>query len=496
MEADTDTATGEVAATEGPSATSAQVPSSEPPAPPAPPPPPPYPPPPAPIFFPSLQQRPAPTDAMRGSGAVGPSSSEAGSVDSWLSSRWLNPQAARYVALCRQILAEPDSDVLIVFQLRAKQLSFSKGLPKCGLLPVGEILKTDAVLTHLDLSYVRLGNAGAYVLADVLKHNRTLKHLNLTRCEIGVEGALALAEALRYNDTLEVLELRSNRLIGATGALAIGQALTGRGQNPRPLKLDVTDCMLGFGGVEALMELSFEGAEPPTLLTDGNFMVEEILNVISHGFGCILTIVGSLILMRQPTPSTIDYTAKLVYCVSLFTLYLASTMCHGFHNFKSSVKKLFGILDHCSIYLLIAGTYTPLAVICMGHTPQGMGLVVAQWACALAGIAGHLYGLPSVLELSLYAGMGWMITPFISTFKANIAPEGFHLVVLGGVLYTSGIYFYAVGNKVPSYHVVWHMFVLAASLVHYLAILWYCIPPGQAGEAPAGGVLFSDALVA
>jgi len=377
--------------------------------------------------------------------------------------------------------------VLIALQLHTKVLRIAKLVSKSALLPMGKILETDTVITTLDLSSVRIEDSGAYVIANMLTHNRSLTHVNLRGSGIGPEGARALADALRVNDTLQALELRSNHPLGPEGALSIFQALAAKGPHLRPFTLDLSDCRVGFEGVEVLMHSVSEQPAALTLLTDGNFMREEILNVLSHGFGCILCVVGSAVLLRQENVSLLDFYSKLVYCICLFCLYLASTISHSLHsNNLPWLTDLFKVLDHCSIYLLIAGTYTPLMVITMGHTPVGFGLCFAQWLCALVGIVGHLNGLPSVLELLLYASMGWMIAPFIPTLRRNIDPIGFDLVALGGVLYTTGIYFYSVGKKKPVYHVVWHFFVLAGSLVHYLAILWYLHAPKQTGPSGEG----------
>ncbi|KRE10325.1 MULTISPECIES: PAQR family membrane homeostasis protein TrhA [Priestia] len=203
---------------------------------------------------------------------------------------------------------------------------------------------------------------------------------------------------------------------------------------------------------------------------------EEIANAITHGVGAVLSIVGLTLLIvlssLEGTPwHVISFT---IYGVTMLLLYVSSTLVHSFPEGK--VKDLFEIFDHSSIYLFIAGTYTPFLFIAVkGAT--GWTLFGIVWGIALAGIVFKAFFVKKFLFIStiLYVFMGWMIVFAWDSLTQNIAHQGIVLLVVGGVLYTIGAVFY-VWRGFRFHHMIWHMFVLGGTVLHFLAIILYVLP--------------------
>ncbi|PEI51754.1 PAQR family membrane homeostasis protein TrhA [Priestia aryabhattai] len=203
---------------------------------------------------------------------------------------------------------------------------------------------------------------------------------------------------------------------------------------------------------------------------------EEIANAITHGVGAVLSIVGLTLLIvlssLEGTPwHVISFT---IYGVTMLLLYVSSTLVHSFPEGK--VKDLFEIFDHSSIYLFIAGTYTPFLFIAVKGT-TGWTLFGIVWGIALAGIVFKAFFVKKFLFIStiLYVFMGWMIVFAWDSLTQNIAHQGIILLVVGGVLYTIGAVFY-VWRGFRFHHMIWHMFVLGGTVLHFLAIILYVLP--------------------
>jgi len=169
--------------------------------------------------------------------------------------------------------------------------------------------------------------------------------------------------------------------------------------------------------------------------------------------------------------------ASSVYGASLIALFLSSTMYHGFHS--SPHKHLFKLLDHCAIYLLIAGTATPFLLIAM-RTDTGWWLFGTMWALAAAGILtklwyGHRYPR---LSLASYLLMGWLMVLVAPQLTDAISADGMTWLIAGGLCYSVGAVFYA-AKRMYFHHVIWHLFVLAGAVCHFLAVIWYVLPVQQ-----------------
>lgn len=202
---------------------------------------------------------------------------------------------------------------------------------------------------------------------------------------------------------------------------------------------------------------------------------EEIFNSVSHGVGVALACVGFgiLIVLSALYGDAWAVSSSIVYSFSLFALYLASTLYHACPNRR--VKGVLQVLDHCSIFLLIAGTYTPYTLITL-RGALGWTLFAVVWGAAIVGVVLNAIDVQKYSRISMvcYVAMGWVVVLAIRPLMASLAWNGLVLLALGGVFYTVGIVFYVIRRSYM--HSIWHLFVLAGSVCHYLSILLYVIP--------------------
>ncbi|MGB5358334.1 MAG: hemolysin III family protein [Eudoraea sp.] len=205
-----------------------------------------------------------------------------------------------------------------------------------------------------------------------------------------------------------------------------------------------------------------------------NYHKEEKLNAISHAIGILLGIVGFFLLLKFDTQKTQYSTISLVvYSISIILLFLASTLYHYIST--QSVKMKLRVLDHICIYYLIAGTYTPVALITL-EEGNGWLIFYAVWCIAIAGTILKLFftGKFEVLSLILYLFMGWLIVFDFQNVLSNTSKTGLYLLMLGGFFYTTGIFFYAF-KRIPYNHLIWHFLVLAGAISHWLYIAFAVI---------------------
>lgn len=205
-------------------------------------------------------------------------------------------------------------------------------------------------------------------------------------------------------------------------------------------------------------------------------VAEEIAHTITHGLGMLLSIAGLVVLVgfSAQNGDAWHITSSSIFGATLILLYGASTLYHGIRQprFRPILQKM----DHAAIYLLIAGTYTPFLLISLRGV-WGWWLFGIIWSLAIIGIA--LEFIPRKrLErtaLALYLVMGWIIVGAIQPMMEHVAPGGLYLLVAGGLCYTLGVVFY-VWERLAFNHAIWHVFVLAGSISHYFAILFYVVP--------------------
>ncbi|MFI3275751.1 hemolysin III family protein [Vibrio sp.] len=205
--------------------------------------------------------------------------------------------------------------------------------------------------------------------------------------------------------------------------------------------------------------------------------IEERANAITHGLGVVLGVVGLTLLLIRAFDHQADMltiASMAVYGSSIILLFLASTLYHSITTEKT--KRLLKTLDHCAIYLLIAGSYTPFLLVSL-RTPLAMGLMAVIWGIALVGIIMKIAFVYRFKRLSLvtYLAMGWLSLIVVYQLAMNIEMGGLVLLALGGVIYSLGVIFY-VAKRIPYNHAIWHLFVLAGCACHFFAIYLYVTP--------------------
>lgn len=200
---------------------------------------------------------------------------------------------------------------------------------------------------------------------------------------------------------------------------------------------------------------------------------EELINSISHGIGAALSVVA-FILGLIKADSGLAIFSVFFYCISSFLLYLMSCLYHALK--RNNAKRVFRIIDHCSIYLLIAGTYTPVVLLAL---PLGLGWTMfgIVWAMAIFGIVLNAIDLKKFKKLSmiLYLVMGWCIIFSFKTLWNSMNHTGIYLLLLGGITYTLGAIIYGIGKKKKYMHSIFHLFCLVASVCFFLSIYIYLL---------------------
>lgn len=203
---------------------------------------------------------------------------------------------------------------------------------------------------------------------------------------------------------------------------------------------------------------------------------EEIANSVTHGVGVVLSIAGLAILTAFASlyGSVWHVVSSSIYGATQILLYAASTLYHSIPLPRA--KAVLRVFDHSAIFLLIAGTYTPFALVNL-RGPWGWTILTVVWSMAIAGIAlqGVLIQQKALVTALPYVGMGWVMVLGIKPLLSAVAPGGLILLLAGGLAYTGGVFFY-VWKQLPYHHAIWHLFVLAGSTCHYFAVLFYVIP--------------------
>jgi hemolysin III len=204
---------------------------------------------------------------------------------------------------------------------------------------------------------------------------------------------------------------------------------------------------------------------------------EEIVNAITHGAGAALAIAGTAVLVVSAARGgdVIDIVSSSIYGFGLFFLYLMSTLYHSMN--KYSAKKVFQKFDHCSIFVLIVGSYAPICLSLLGGK-LGWIIFSVNLAFAVLGIVANAISVKrwSRLSLILYLLMGWSIVAAVKPLLHLISFNGFVLLLIGGLFYSIGVIFYR-ARKPRFMHAVWHAFVLCGSICHYFFILFYIVLP-------------------
>ncbi len=201
--------------------------------------------------------------------------------------------------------------------------------------------------------------------------------------------------------------------------------------------------------------------------------LEEKLNIVSHVLGAVFSVLALTLLLFKGMDSgrLIDVFGYLIYGVSMLALFSASSFYHA--SKKPAVRSKMRVVDHASIYLLIAGTYTPYMLITIPGT-LGYSILAAAWTMAVLGVTLKIFytGHFELLSTALYILMGWAIVFAIKPMAANLPAEGMFWLMAGGVAYTVGAILYAI-KKIPYNHAIFHLFVLIGSTSHFISVYFY-----------------------
>ncbi len=283
----------------------------------------------------------------------------------------------------------------------------------------------------------------------MIKSNKKITKLNLSMNNFGEIGANALKNALLKNRTLQELDLSRNAL--------------------------------GFQSINSLIcACSTYGV---TMKTFGNYVFEEILNSVTHGIAFLASIVGAFLLISTSLEHTTDdyhFWSCTLYSFALMFLFLSSTLFHSFFMLPATSSVL-QILDHIGIYMVIAGSYTPILLISLHHSNAARVLCGGLWIAAVLGSAFAIVTdlnskTSTIVELSMFLGMGFGILFVWEEALANLEFKVLFLVGLGGAAYVVGIIFFILGEIKPIYHVVWHIFVVIAAAIHWFTIYFFVAP--------------------
>ena len=205
-------------------------------------------------------------------------------------------------------------------------------------------------------------------------------------------------------------------------------------------------------------------------------VLEEVLNASTHGVGVLLGIVGLILMMMKAMrmDDTTIMVGAAIYGSSIILLFAASTLYHAIPHVAT--KRVLRIIDHSAIYLLIAGSYTPYTLFVIGDR-LGAIIMAVVWSLAVAGIIFKVFfvGRFQMVSLLTYLGMGWLGLLAAFQIANNLPPTGIALLVGGGLAYSLGTIFFKV-KAIPFNHAIWHLFVLAGCILHFLSVYYFVLP--------------------
>jgi hemolysin III len=203
---------------------------------------------------------------------------------------------------------------------------------------------------------------------------------------------------------------------------------------------------------------------------------EELANRLTHSIAAVLSLIGLVILVIAANRTGDPYriVSSAIFCGSLSLFYIISTLYHTIRRPK--VRYIFRVLDHVGIYLVIAASYTPFTLVSLRET-SGWGIFGVVWALATAGAIFKAFMTHRLAFLApvFYIALGWLIVVDLEGLLTLVPTKGVLWLLAGGLCYTVGILFYAI-ERIPYNHAIWHVFVIAGSCCHYLAVLWYVVP--------------------
>ena len=337
-----------------------------------------------------------------------------------------------------------------------------RGFTSHAAYALAKVLQISQNIQEVYVQRNKLGHYGATSIFMACGQNPTIRVLSLRRCKIGERGAAAFIKYCLHSDTcgLRDVDLSANR-IGFIGCKLIENAL-----------LNDQDNYHTTASASA-------SASPIEVDLEANLILQEVMNSITHGLGILICIIGTYILMvRVQYKSYTHIVSCAVYSASLLVLYTSSTLYHSFFTLLAT-RYIFEIFDHCAIYILIAGSYTPFLSIPLHHkTMWSVYLLAFIWICCIMGICVEAFfskwKYKSYFSLSMYLAMGWCCVVCIPDM-VEILPQGaINYIIMGGVAYTTGVPFFVRNNNLD--HSIWHCFVLAGSIFHWFSVYFYMVP--------------------
>ena len=427
-----------------------------------------------------------------------------------------------YVRLCGTFGTRVDPSVVStiltnweIMRVTARNPTDVSLVPLSIVLPNLPFLKQLLVGSHVSFAYRGDGNWICRSLSLGLSRLQWLRVLDMQRLGIDGEGLQELSESICKLPELTDLILRYNYLGYANGTEALVYIVKNASQSLR--FIDLACNSLGYLNVRRIEQAACEARRAPVNLhivedeprvldaphkssrkrgssshpsgcccyeidVEGNFVVEEVWNSVLHGIGAVLALIGTFDLTNKARGQTEKiWWACLVYGLSATILFTASTLYHSTFLHERA-RRVFQMLDHCAIFILIAGTYTPIGLIALSNTPAAVVMVVIEWLIALVGITIYLISahfpsfvksLPYVIyEVVLYVAMGHMCFISYESIIVPLEPSIIFTLLIGGMLYVIGVIFFILEQvkKIPIMHCVWHIFVLAAAIVHFFSV--------------------------
>lgn len=343
------------------------------------------------------------------------------------------------------------------------------GFTSHGALSLAKALQTTKYVRQVFLPRNRIGPYGATALFMACHTNPSIEDLNLRRCHIGQRGALAFCEIILLG--MDQRSTPSEKTDQDGGTKALGHGL---------LNVNLSVNHIGHTGTTTIENLLKERGPGDNIVVnmDGNHVFPEIMNAATHCVGVVMSMIGGRMLSLAVRDTTLTHRISCaIYTASLLSLYLSSTL---FHSFFAAVntRRIFRVMDKCAIYILIAGSYTPFMQVLLNDQPlYSFGLLGFIWTCCILGVAVEAmypdWKHKNTFSLAMYMGMGWCCVVCLPQV-ANSHLHCVYMILLGGVAYTAGVPFFVRSNNLD--HAIWHLFVMAGSIIHWLAVYLYVSP--------------------
>lgn len=425
-----------------------------------------------------------------------------------------------YIRLCKTFGARVDPSVVASILTNWEVMQVTVRTPTdVNLVPLSLVLKNLTALKSLQIgTYVSFAHRGdgnwiCRSISPSLPFLRALRVLDLQRLGIDGQGLSELTGGICALPSLTELCLRHNYLGYNNGTDSLVYIIKNAHGTLR--YIDVSCNSLGYFNVRRIERAAKETRKAPVALhivedeprvqpkagdspknsgkihrgccayeidVEGNFVLEEVWNSVLHGIGAILGLIGTFDLTSKTRgQSDKVWWACLVYGLSATCLFTASTLYHS-SFLHERARRVFQMLDHSAIFILIAGTYTPIGLIALSNVPEAVMMVTIEWLIALVGITVYLISahfptfvnsLPYVTyEVVLYIVMGQMCLMSYEKIIVPLDKDIFYTILLGGALYVIGVIFFVLeqAKRIPLMHCIWHIFVLVAAVVHYFAV--------------------------